>query len=311
MLSPVNTYRFAEQSTENQDGPCSHRDISVIIPAYNAAAFIGHCLESVLVQSRFPARQIIVVDDGSSDSTVDIVRNYAPDVTLCRNDTNRGMSATWNVGIDRADGEILIFIDQDCVASHDWLAKLVNPFQSSSDHQVVQGNFYLQYFHTQISSYHAAWRRTVYLEKHTLCIKSGKIYLNTINTRNVAIYKSVLMDIKRRYGSVFNEQNSNGGGDLELGRRLQQLGTNILFEKGAKVYHMDPVNLQDILKQKYRHAFFAAQAGFTEKVFDLRNFQRVVTKPTKYGVPIWFSLLIWFVSMYGFQNGLYQNHHQN
>ena len=304
MSSSFETYGSPDKVAADGILHDSNPSVSIVIPAYNAASYITRGLESILMQPKIDALQIIVVDDGSSDDTASIVKSYAPDVTLFRNDLNRGMSATWNFGIERAEGEIIVFIDQDCVAKNDWLTRLVHPFLAASDQRVVQGNFYLQYLDTLISRYHARWRRTVYLQKHTLHVEEGQIYLNTINTRNMAIHRDVLRELKQHYGNVFNEKNARGGGDLELGRRLHQMGVKILFEETAEVYHMDPVHFLALLDQKYRHAFFAAQAGFSERIFDAENFQRVVINPAKYGVPVWFSLPIWCISMYGFQKGL-------
>jgi glycosyltransferase involved in cell wall biosynthesis len=85
--------------------------ISVVIPAYNATAYIERAIRSVLAQSR-PADEIIVVDDGSTDNTAEIVRRFADAVKLI-GQANAGVSAARNVGIRAAVGDWIAFLDAD------------------------------------------------------------------------------------------------------------------------------------------------------------------------------------------------------
>lgn len=85
--------------------------VSVIIPTYNRRAVLGRALDSVLAQTR-PADEIIVVDDGSSDGTVDYVRQQYPDVH-CEVQDNQGVSAARNAGIDKAEGDWIALLDSD------------------------------------------------------------------------------------------------------------------------------------------------------------------------------------------------------
>ena len=94
-------------------------DISVIIPTYNREAFIGRALDSVLAQSRQPA-EVIVVDDGSTDSTAVLLRQLYPQVSYVYQE-NQGVSSARNAGIARARCDWLALLDSD----DEWLpAKL-------------------------------------------------------------------------------------------------------------------------------------------------------------------------------------------
>ncbi|GMV97251.1 MAG: glycosyltransferase family 2 protein [Phycisphaerae bacterium] len=86
-------------------------DISVIIPAYNAARWLGRALDSVVAQTLRP-REVIVVDDGSTDETAAVAARYAPVVT-CIRQTNGHVSAARNRGAAEATGEWLAFLDAD------------------------------------------------------------------------------------------------------------------------------------------------------------------------------------------------------
>ncbi len=85
--------------------------ISVIIPAYNAAATIGKAIDSILAQG-YPAHEIIVVDDGSTDRTGETVQTYGERVTYVHQD-NAGPSAARNRGVQQASGEWIAFLDAD------------------------------------------------------------------------------------------------------------------------------------------------------------------------------------------------------
>lgn len=84
--------------------------VSVIIPAYAAAKTIGETLESVLSQT-MPALEVIVVDDGSPDSTADVVRGF-PGVRLV-SQSNSGPGPALNTGVAAASGDVLAFLDAD------------------------------------------------------------------------------------------------------------------------------------------------------------------------------------------------------
>ena len=88
--------------------------ISVIIPAYNAGAYLAAAIESVLEQTR-RASEVIVVDDNSTDRTLEIARSYEPQLICHQRPAGsiRGISAARNHGISLAGGEWLAFLDAD------------------------------------------------------------------------------------------------------------------------------------------------------------------------------------------------------
>jgi glycosyltransferase involved in cell wall biosynthesis len=85
--------------------------VSVIIPTYNRIRTLPRALDSVIAQTR-PVDEIIVVDDGSSDSTDELVHEHYPEVTLLRQ-PNLGVSAARNLGIEQATGDWIALLDSD------------------------------------------------------------------------------------------------------------------------------------------------------------------------------------------------------
>ncbi len=86
------------------------QSVGVVIPTFNRAHSLGRALDSVLAQT-LPLRQIIVVDDGSTDSTADLVAGY-PGVSYLRQE-NRGVSAARNLGIRHCDCDWVALLDSD------------------------------------------------------------------------------------------------------------------------------------------------------------------------------------------------------
>jgi GT2 family glycosyltransferase/DNA-binding beta-propeller fold protein YncE len=102
--------------------------VSVVVCAYNASDTLEDCLTALERQS-YPDYEIIVVNDGSRDSTGDIARRHAGIRVV--DIPNGGLSAARNVGLAEANGEIVAYTDADTRADRDWLTFLVQPFLTS------------------------------------------------------------------------------------------------------------------------------------------------------------------------------------
>jgi len=87
------------------------QSISVIIPTYNGSKYIKPTIESALSQT-VPAREIIVVDDGSTDNTETIVRSFGKDITYIRQN-NKGPASAYNAGIEASGGEFVALLEHD------------------------------------------------------------------------------------------------------------------------------------------------------------------------------------------------------
>ncbi len=115
--------------------------ISVVIPAYNAAASLPRALDSVLAQTH-PAHEIIVVDDGSTDATAAVVQPYLADARVrYRRQINAGPSAARNVGVALASADWVAFLDAD-----DWfyphrLARHAQMIAADARLDFLVGNF--------------------------------------------------------------------------------------------------------------------------------------------------------------------------
>ena len=117
--------------------------ISVIIPAYNAEKYLSEALDSVVFQTMHDSDyEIIIVNDGSTDHTSDILHSYQkkyPNIIVC-NKENGGPSSARNAGLDMARGEYIYFFDADDVLINDTLSAL---FSCAKEHHsdLIIGNY--------------------------------------------------------------------------------------------------------------------------------------------------------------------------
>jgi GT2 family glycosyltransferase len=102
--------------------------VSVVIPTWNGRALLDVALAS-LERQTLAADEVIVVDNGSSDGTVEHVRSRWPSVTLVALPTNTGFAAAANRGIDRASGEVVALINNDIELHPDFLRELVGALE--------------------------------------------------------------------------------------------------------------------------------------------------------------------------------------
>ncbi len=103
--------------------------ISVIVVCWNAADVLGRCLDQLFAQDYAP-REIIVVDDGSTDTTLAVARAAAErgELAIVASPRNSGCPSARNLGLERASGEIVAFIDADGFATPSWLGAIARAF---------------------------------------------------------------------------------------------------------------------------------------------------------------------------------------
>lgn len=116
---------------------------SVIIPVYNGSQYLAATLDSVLAQT-YPLHEIIVIDDGSTDSSPDILRSFGDRLRVTRQD-NQGVAAARNAALRQVTGDVINFIDQDDLWPAGRTEALVNALQSDPDALLAVGRVEVLY----------------------------------------------------------------------------------------------------------------------------------------------------------------------
>lgn len=116
------------------------KKVSIIIPAYNSAHYLEDCLSSVRNQT-YRNLEIMVIDDGSTDKTADILKAVAKkDSRICAfYNENHGVSYSRNFGIDQCSGEYIAFVDADDIVAPDFIEQLVNDLETANADMAAVG----------------------------------------------------------------------------------------------------------------------------------------------------------------------------
>jgi glycosyltransferase involved in cell wall biosynthesis len=207
--------------------------ISFIIPMYNEAESIGRCLTAILAEAE-PGDEVIVVDNGSTDGSPEIARRY-PGVTVTTL-PERTIAAVRNHGAAQAGGDILGFIDADCLVNRGWRRQVTALLGTPGEIVAVGAKC--------LVPDDAGWIETAWYAQKTLTRKQVKY----INSGNFAIRRNVFLAV-----GGFDESLVTGE-DSELGWRLHNMGYTLLEEPEVGAVHLgNPKKLGDFYrKEKWR-----------------------------------------------------------
>ena len=114
--------------------------VSIIIPVYNSERFLKECFESILAQT-FEDYEVLVVDDGSSDSSLDIEDQYSKDPRfIIIRQSNAGQGMARNRALDMAEGRYITFLDSDDAMKPDFLKRTIFEMEKG-DYDIVVSNY--------------------------------------------------------------------------------------------------------------------------------------------------------------------------
>ena len=124
-----------EESSESRLWPL----VSIVTPSYNQGAFLEQTVRSVLLQG-YPNLEYIVIDGGSTDESISILRKYDPWLSYWVSESDRGQSDAINKGFARANGEILGWLNSDDLYEPNALSLIVAYFSNTPDCDLLYGN---------------------------------------------------------------------------------------------------------------------------------------------------------------------------
>ena len=216
--------------------------VSIIIPTFNGASRIGNCLEALLPQTVGTDSEILVVDDGSSDGTGVVVSRYLGARLISQ--ANAGPAAARNRGALEAKGSIILFTDDDCVPTSDWLAAMIQPFKNP-DVVGVKGAY-----RTRQKSLVARFVQADYEDRYRLMANLPDI--DFVDTYSAAFRRDRFLEMNG-YDTSFPVACAE---DIELSYRMSERGWKMKFVPTAIVYHTHPDKFWLYMKKKYKFAFW-------------------------------------------------------
>lgn len=214
--------------------------IDVIVPTFNSGKFIEKCLDSLVNQKYESDYQIIVVDNGSKDNTLELVSEYVnkyENIVLLHQSV-RSSYAARNTGIEFSTARNCLFIDSDCISSDTLLSTYeryvlgsnLYKYAVSGDIEMLKSNYKL----------FGAFDTLTYLNQEL----SSKVGIAA--TANLLVSRNVFDEI-----GLF-DANLISGGDVEFTRRLGQTSIELYFLKEAKVFHPIRLTFRDNAIKSFR-----------------------------------------------------------
>jgi glycosyltransferase involved in cell wall biosynthesis len=222
------------------------RSASIIIPTFNGGSRIGNCLDSLVKQTAGRNVEILVVNDGSSDNTANVVGGYSSVRLITQ--ANAGPASARNRGALEAQGKILLFTDDDCVPMPDWLEAMLGPF-NNPDIVGAKG-----VYRTHQKSLAARFVQIEYEDKYRLM--ADLFSIDFIDTYSAGFRRDRFLEMTG-YDTSFPVACAE---DIELSYRMSARGWEMKFVPGAIVYHTHPDTLSAYLKKKYKFAFWRVLA---------------------------------------------------
>ncbi len=270
--------------------------VSIIVPVKDQPEDLGECLDS-LRRIDYPAdqREIIVIDDGSAIP----VSTANSDIRIYRQDTSLGAAAGRNLGAQQAHGEILAFLDADCLAGEDWLRELVPFFQVAGVGAV--GGFVAGYFKDSFLDRYEDACSSLNMGRR-LILEDKVASTMYVPTANMLVTRAAFLN------ACGFEEGRRVGEDVDFCWRLRKLGYGLVYAPFGRVAHKHRNRLGRMLGRRAEYGTSEAELyrahrdkrkTFLVSIFTGLSFLALslaVLLPNPYPlivIPVFFGLYIW------------------
>lgn len=218
---------------------------SIVIPTYNTEIVLDECLNALCHQSQKEASfEVIVVNDGGNNKASAIVNRYKNKLSLRYfYQNNNGPAAARNLGIRMAEGEIILFLDDDSLPTSNWFESTVNAWNKYPHYDGIGG--YTTYdmaenIYCRVNSHFFNW----YLRQYT--DDQQHPFLVTCN----AGYKKSMLNRVNNFDETFKKPS---GEDRDLNIKIAKVGGKLRIEKDILVYHDRDLTFKSTVKKHYNY----------------------------------------------------------
>ena len=238
---------------------------SVIIPAYNAAKTITNTLTALKEQTRDDF-EVIVVDDGSTDDTTKLVTQFSEQnslpVKLFRQE-NAGPATARNHGAGQANGDILIFLDSDCLPAENWIDEMIGPLGED-----VAGC----YCWNRVRNKESIVARYV---DHEMTRRHERMVgkdIDAISTYSASFLKRVFTEC----GGFDTQYREASGEDFDLTYSIVRAGYKLRFVDTTFVYQYHPSSWREYFVKQFKRGYWSVK-------LHLKNRDRIIKKDSYFG----------------------------
>jgi cellulose synthase/poly-beta-1,6-N-acetylglucosamine synthase-like glycosyltransferase/peptidoglycan/xylan/chitin deacetylase (PgdA/CDA1 family) len=228
--------------------------LAVVVPAYNEAVVIERTVRS-LAASDYPSFEVVVVDDGSSDGTAQIVDGLGLERVRVVQQENEGKSAALNTGLRVSTGEIVVMVDADTIFEPETLRRLVRPLADPTV-GAVSGNTKVGNRRTLIGY----WQHIEYVMGFNLDRRMYDVLecIPTIPGAVGAFRRDALEEVGGVSGATLAE-------DTDLTLAIGRTGRHVVYVEDARAWTEAPATLGGLWRQRYRWSFGTMQAVWKHK----------------------------------------------
>ena len=211
--------------------------ISVVIPNWNGKKFLAGCLDSLLTQTYEPI-EVVIVDNGSKDGSVEYLQENYPQVKLVTFPVNTGFSPAVNAGIKASTGEMVALLNNDTVVDPNWMAELIKAMQEHPEAGSAGCKMLAYDDHTLLDGAGDGYRRgglpgrIGHKERDTGRFDRKRYLLGACG--GAALYRRELFDAI----GLFDEDYFAYLEDVDLGLRAQAAGFKCIYVPTSIVYHL-------------------------------------------------------------------------
>lgn len=210
--------------------------VTLYVPCYNAEKYLEQCLQAIMKQT-YPIAEILIIDDGSTDRTVEIASEYS--VRIIKHGGNKGLAAARNTAFKRAGNEFVASLDADCIAEPDWLERLMENF-TNENIAGVGGKLLEKYTDTLADKWRAVHMKQQWGDEKL----TNPDFL--FGSNNVFRRKAV-EDV-----GYYNEKYRTNCEDVDLCKRLREKNHNLVYQPGAVAIHLKRDSLSSVLEMAWR-----------------------------------------------------------
>ncbi len=265
-------------------------DISIIIPTYNRPQQLSNCLET-LTKMQYESFEVIVVDDGSSESLENIVTGFDSQLNIkLITQKNQGPSSARNTGAKTAKGKYLAFTDDDCLPAETWLSSLVEVLQLYP-HCLVGGKT-----KNALSDNPYATTSQAILDVVYSYYNEPRKSLRFFTSNNFALSR---LDFLKLGG--FNESFWTSE-DREFCERVLEQGYELIYAPLALIYHAHDLTLDSFWRQQFNYGkgafrFYQARVkqGLAGLKVEPKFYQKLITYPFTANFSMPFYLYYWLI----------------
>lgn len=251
------------------------KKISIVIPNYNGAKLLEKNLPGVVEAAAAYSvdTEIIIIDDASTDNSIDVIKNKFPEIKIYKKEKNEGFSSTVNMGVNKAKGEIVILLNSDVFPDKNLLSVVSSGFVNTQMFAVAFLDLSMENGReVERGRGIGRYKRGFLLHAKGNCNKNNTLWASGGSS---AFDRKKWMEL----GGMDEIYNPFYWEDIDLSYRALKNGWNILFDKNAVVHHNHEegsiksiYSASDIKTIAYRNQFLFVWKNITQIKFITMHF---------------------------------------